>query len=131
MLLNRKRLLADRELLGRWGERRCEKFLKRKGFKRLVRNFSCKSGEIDLVMADIDGGIIFVEVKTRANEDFAPAESAITAAKKNRLSRAGRYFLAVNNIAGRPCRFDVVTIVLGRLGAEQIKHYENAFVICS
>ena len=47
-LLNRGRLLADRKKLGRWGEKRCESFLKKKGFKRLARNFSCKSGEIDL-----------------------------------------------------------------------------------
>ena len=128
MLLNRRRLLADAKVLGRWGEKRCEKFLKRKGLKTLARNFSCKTGEIDLVMVDTDGSIVFVEVKSRADENFGPAESVITPAKKARLFRTARYFLATNNIEDRPFRFDVVTIVLGQTGPEQIKHYKNAFV---
>lgn len=128
MLLNRRKLLANRELLGQWGEKRCEKFLKTKGFRKLARNFFCKTGEIDLVMADADGSIVFVEVKTRADESFSPAESVITPAKKNRMSRAARYFLATHNIKDRPFRFDVVTVILGQAGPVQIRHYENAFV---
>ena len=127
-LLNRGRLLADQKKFGRWGERRCESFLKKKGFKKLARNFSCKSGEIDLIMVDTKGAIVFVEVKTRANEAFEPAESVITPAKRTKLNRAARYFLTIHNIENRPFRFDVVTIVLGQKGRPQIKHYENAFV---
>jgi putative endonuclease len=128
---NRKSKIVNRkskEQLGRWGEKRSEKFLKRKGLKTLTRNFSCKTGEIDLVMVDSDGTLVFVEVKTRANEGFSPSESAVTKAKKTRMLRAVRYFLATNNIENRPFRFDVVTIVLGEKGPEQIRHYENAFV---
>jgi len=136
LLSKKRRPPADKDLLGRWGEKRSEKFLKRKGLKTLTRNFSCKTGEIDLIMVDSDGTLVFVEVKTRTNEDFSssslmghlPAESAITEVKKNRMIRATRYFLATNNIEDRPCRFDVVTIVLGEKGPEQIRHYENAFV---
>ncbi len=127
-LLNRDKLLADRKKLGRWGEKHCESFLKRKGFKRLARNFSCKSGEIDLIMVDTGSDIVFVEVKTRADEAFEPAESVITPAKKTRMSRAARFFLAIHNIEDRPFRFDVVTVVLGQSGPIQIRHYENAFV---
>ena len=127
-LLNKRKLLTDRKLLGRWGEKRCEKFLKSKGLKTLTRNYSCKTGEIDLVMVDTDRTIVFVEVKTRADEDFSPAESVITYPKKKRMSRAARFFLTTNNIEDRPFRFDVVTIVLNRTGKEEIRHYENAFV---
>jgi putative endonuclease len=128
MLLNRRKLLADRELLGRWGEKRCEKYLMRKGLKKLARNFSCKTGEIDLVMVDTDGSIVFTEVKARADETLTPAESVITAPKKAKLKRTARYFLAIHNIEDRPFRFDIVTIILGQTGPEQIRHYENAFV---
>lgn len=127
-LLNRDKLLADRKKLGLWGEKRCENFLKKKGFRKLARNFSCKSGEIDLIMVDMEGAIVFVEVKTRADETFEPTESVITAAKKNRMNRAAYHFLATHNIKDRPFRFDVVTIVLGQSGPIQIKHYESAFV---
>ena len=128
MLANRRKLLADTKRLGRWGEKRCERFLRRKGLKTLSRNFSCKSGEIDLIMVDSDGTVAFVEVKTRASEHFGPSESAITSAKKTRMLRAARYFLATHEIDDRPLRFDVVTIVLGEKGRPQIRHYENAFV---
>jgi len=128
LLLNRHKLLADAKLLGRWGEKRCEKFLKSKGLKTLARNFSCKTGEIDLIMVDIDSSIVFVEARTKATETFEPPESSITAPKKARLARAARYFLATHNIEDRPFRFDVVTIVLGQTGQPKIKHYKNAFV---
>jgi putative endonuclease len=125
---SRNKLLADKALFGRWGEKRCEKFLKRKGLKNLARNFSCKTGEIDLIMVDADKTIVFVEVKTRADESFSPSESAVTSAKKTKMLRAARYFLSIHNIENRPFRFDVVTIVLGRKGRPEIRHYENAFV---
>lgn len=122
--------MSDRKLLGRWGERRCERFLKRKRLKTLARNFSCKSGEIDLVMMDTvadDGMIVFVEVKTRRNEDFAPAQESVTRKKRDRLIRTAKYFLKTYKIQ-RPARFDVVAIVLGEKGPAEIRHYESAFV---
>ena len=128
MFLMRRRLLADRVKLGRWGEKRAERFLRGKGFRILARSFSCRAGELDLVMVDGDGVMVFVEVKTRADEAFSPVEAAITARKRQRMTRAARYFLATHDIQDRPCRFDVVTVVLGRSGGPQIRHYESAFV---
>ena len=125
---NRARLLADIAQLGRWGERYCLRYLKRKGFKELTRNYSWKTGEIDLVMVDSDSCVVFVEVKTRANEDFAPAESAVTEDKKHKLIMTARSFITSNNIANRPCRFDVVIIILPPKGEPEIRHYKNAFV---
>ncbi len=120
--------MDDHKLLGRWGEKRCEQFLKRKGLKTLTRNFSCRTGEIDLVMVDTDSAIVFVEVRTKADSDFASPEDSITTPKKTRLLRTARYFLATNNIQDRPYRFDIVAIVLDKTAHPKIKHYKNAFV---
>jgi putative endonuclease len=128
MLLNRRKLLADQKRLGRWGEKRCEKFLKSKGLKTLTRNYACKTGEIDLVMVDTDRSIVFVEVKARADESLTPAESVITPAKKAKLARTARCFLATNKIDDRPFRFDIATLILPQSGPPQIRHYKNAFV---
>ena len=125
-LLNRVKLLSGKRILGPWGERRCESYLKARGFKTLARNFSCKSGEIDLVMVDGDGVIVFVEVKTRADESFEQVESAVTWAKQKRIFRAARYFLSIHKITDRPYRIDVVAIVAGQKGPAKIRHYENA-----
>ncbi len=127
MLFNRSRLLADRESLGRWGEKRAEKFLRTRGFKTLIRNFSCKTGEIDLVMVDTDSTLVFVEVRTRADELCGPPEQSVTSSKKAKLARTARYFLAAHDIDDRPFRFDVVAIVLPPKGPARIEHYQNAF----
>jgi len=128
LLLNRRKLLTEPKRLGRWGERTCEKFLKRRGLKTLTRNFSCKAGEIDRVMVDTDRSIVFVEVKTRAREDFTPTESVVTKSKMGKLARTARYFIALYDIENRPYRFDVVTIILSQTGRPKITHYKNAFV---
>jgi len=86
LLLNRTRLLADPKRLGKWGEKRCESFLKKKGLKTLARNYASKTGEIDLVMVDGDRSIVFVEVKTRTGEDLTAAESVVTAPRRPKPS---------------------------------------------
>lgn len=120
--------MADKARLGRWGEKQGERFLKRKGLKTLTRNYLCKVGELDLIMVDSDGTLVFVEVKTRANEDFGPSESAVTGTKRARVVRAARHFLAAHEIEDRPYRFDVVTVVLAQEGPAEVRHYQNAFV---
>jgi putative endonuclease len=127
MILNRRKLLSDKARLGRWSERRCERFLRNKGLRTLTRNYSCKLGELDLVMVDPDGAVVFVEVRSRTDEDFSSPEATITAGKRQRLRHAVHYFLAAYRIEDRPLRFDVITLVLGRSGPPQIRHYENAF----
>ena len=128
IVLNRRKLLTDRKLLGQWGEKYCHRFLKKQGMKTLTRNFSCKTGEIDLVMVDTDSTIVFIEVRTRSDEIFNSVESSITTPKKVRLLRTARYFITTHNIDDRPLRFDIVTIVLSPKGPPQIRHYKNAFV---
>jgi putative endonuclease len=128
MILFRRRLLNDRARLGRWGERRCERYLRDKGLRTLARNYFCKVGELDLVMVAPDSTLVFVEVRSRADERFGPAEATVTPAKRARVARAARHFLAVLNIEDRPLRFDVVALILGRRGPPQIRHYERAFV---
>jgi putative endonuclease len=120
--------LADQKLLGKWGQKQSEKFLKKKGFKSLTKNFSCKTGEIDLIMVDADGTIVFIEVKSRKDETFARAESAVNHSKRHKLSQTAKFFLRSCNIEDRPCRFDIVTVILDKSNSVKINHYENAFV---
>lgn len=88
-------------------------FLEREGLRILERNYRCKMGEIDLIAKSGDT-TIFVEVRARSSEAFGGAAASITAAKRARLIRAARHYLARHR--GDPaCRFDVVLI----RGAEQ------------
>ncbi|HAL46016.1 MAG TPA: YraN family protein [Phycisphaerales bacterium] len=127
---NLKKILSDSHLLGQWGQKQCEKFYKAKGCKVLARNFLCKSGEIDLIIGQTDGTVVFVEVKTRSNEIFADAESAITLAKKKRMTKAANLFVKKYELDSSPFRFDVVIVRPDEKGKAQIRHYESAFVPC-
>jgi putative endonuclease len=120
--------MANPKHLGRWGERQAERYLRRKGLKTLDRNARYRMGEIDLVMVDPDGAIVFVEVKTRLNEDFQPVETVITQTKKGRLRNAIRTYEVAHHIENRPYRCDVVAVILGPQGRPEIRHYEKAFV---
>jgi len=124
----RKALLADPKRLGRWGERRSERFLKDAGLKTIARNWRCKVGEVDIVMADDAGTVVFVEVKTRADEKFANAQDAVGYGKRKRLGSLAKYFLKSYNITDKHVRFDVVAVVLGEKGRGEIRHYKNAFI---
>jgi putative endonuclease len=124
----RRRLLSDPKKLGRWGEKRCEKHLKAKGYRTLARNYQCALGEIDLVMAAPDGAVVFIEVKTRRNEDYARACDAVNRHKRIRMTRTAEYFRRIYRVKDRPLRFDVVAVVLGDGLKAEITHYENAFV---
>ena len=124
----RKRLLANPHRLGRWGQNKAEVFLKRQGLRTLARNFAGANGELDLVMGDRDGTIVFVEVKTRRDETFMPAVAAVNAKKRRHITRTAKCFLKQFKISDRPLRFDIITVVLGKKGKPQIQHYPNAFV---
>lgn len=126
LLWGRQRLLDDPKRLGRWGQKQAERFLRRKGCDTLARNYASSDGEIDLVMADGEA-VVFVEVKTRRGEDFAPATSAVNYRKQQKLIRTAKRFLRQYRVSDRPLRFDVITVVLGEQGQPEIRHYPNAF----
>ena len=123
----RTKLLQDPGRLGRWGENQARRFLQSSGFTAIAKNWRFGKGELDLVMAD-GPTIVFVEVKSRADEDFTRATTAITADKKRVLFRTAKRFLRQYNLSDRPLRFDVVTVILGKIGKPRIRHYRNAFV---
>ena len=116
----------SRKKLGRKGERLARNYLAKRGFRCLKRNYTTKGGEIDLIMRQAKT-MVFVEVKTRRSEDFAAGEEAVNFRKQKHMIAAARYFLQVHDLFGRPCRFDVVVVVIPEKGRESIRHYENAF----
>lgn len=98
---------------GQAAERAAETFLLGRGLRLVARNWRCKGGEIDLVMADGDV-LVFVEVRARSGSGFGGAAGSITPAKQARVILAARHYLAARG-ADVPCRFDVVLLQSGRL----------------
>ncbi len=73
-----------------------------------------RGGEIDLILRDRDGTLVFVEVRARTSTAQGGAAASIGAAKRARLVRAARHYL-LRLAAPPPCRFDVVAIDGGQL----------------
>jgi len=88
-------------------EGRAQALLERRGWRLVARNYQCRGGEIDLIMRDQTGVLVFIEVRARARSDFGDAAQSITLAKRRRLILAARHYL-LRRPAAR-CRFDVVT----------------------
>jgi len=115
---------------GEWGERRAEDFLRRLGWRTLGRRVrGGRHGEVDLVMRDPRGVVIFVEVKTRGTEDFGRPVSAVGRKKRETLSHAAIAILRGMRPPPDYFRFDVVEVI----GREDdpappvIRHLENVF----
>ncbi|MGE0482782.1 MAG: YraN family protein [Gammaproteobacteria bacterium] len=91
-------------------EARIENFLLERGLTTLARNYSCRGGEIDLVMRERDV-IVFVEVRFRRSARFGSAAESVDAGKRRRLILAAHHYLAHHPaLADAPCRFDVVAV---------------------
>ena len=110
-----------KKLLGRVGEKKAGEFLKKKGYKILETNYKTHVGEIDVIAMD-DEQVVFVEVKTRTNDDFGSPSEAVNRKKQEKYYKVATEFLMREELSDRVCRFDVVEIENG-----QINHIFNAF----
>ena len=82
------------------------------GLQLAVRNYRTPGrggGEIDLIMRERDGTLVFVEVRSRGSLAAGGAAASVSAAKRARIVRAALYYLA-RLPAPPPCRFDVVLV---------------------
>lgn len=110
---------------GKIWESRAEQFLLSQGLILITKNFSTRSGEIDLIMRD-DTHIAFVEVRFRSTTRFGGAIGSVTRAKQKKLIKCARAFLVRNPVwATRPCRFDV--IAYDAKGGGQPQWFQAAF----
>ena len=76
---------------------------------RVARGPGARGGEIDLILRDRDGTLVFVEVRQRRGSTHGGAAASVTTAKQRRLVLAARHYL-LRFAAPPPCRFDVLAI---------------------
>jgi putative endonuclease len=123
-----KRLFGSRpqaDSLGRRGENIAARFLRNQGYKIIQRNFNSGAGELDIV-AKLGNMLVFVEVKTRTDDDPTP-ETQVDDFKRNQLTKAARIYLSRYGQPQPPARFDVVAIVWPPNQQPRIRHTVNAF----
>jgi putative endonuclease len=112
--------------LGQRGEALAAAELARRGYTILQRNWRCSHGEVDIV-AEHEGWLVFVEVRTRRGSIMGTPEASITPAKRTRLIRVAQQYLLDCELDEVDWRIDVVAVVMVRSGrVERIDVYENA-----
>jgi len=103
-------------VLGDAGEAQALAHLLAAGLRLVERNYrvargpSAAAGEVDLILRDRDGTLVFVEVRSRASSRHGGAAASIGLRKRARIVFAARHFLASRHASPPPCRFDVVAI---------------------
>ena len=113
--------------IGEIGEEYTVKFLKKKKYKILERNYRKRYGEIDII-AENKNYIVFVEVKTRHKDSMTSAADAVNRQKQIRIIKTASLYLAENETE-KFCRFDVCEVYVNsdNLKLVDINYIEAAF----
>ena len=112
---------------GAWGEDLALRYLTRRGYTLVERNYRTRRGEIDLIVRNEDI-LVFVEVKLRRTTGFGdPLEAVTPASKQPSAPLAEQYLYTDNQPDFDTLRFDVVGILADRTRGTRIEHIEDAF----
>lgn len=112
--------------IGDFGEEVAAQFLLRTGYKILNRKFRTKTGEIDII-AQQNGTIIFVEVKTRRSAVFGSPAEAVTYTKQQKIIKTALCYLNMTQKVNSPCRFDVLEVFIKPDKTFECNHIVAAF----
>ena len=115
---------TQNKLTGRFGEDLAAKFLEKKGYKILKRNWGSRWGEIDII-GEVDGVIVFVEVKTKTSLLYGSPTQMVDSRKLQQIARmAAVYPAGIKQMK----RIDVVTVLLNRdHSVREINHYQGVY----
>ena len=118
---------STRKEQGDEAEARALVYLQRQGLRLVERNYRValgprvRAGEVDLILRDRDGTLVFVEVRQRAGFSHGGAAASVTATKQRRIVLAARHYL-LRQASPPPCRFDVLAF-----DGEQMQWLQAAF----
>ena len=112
----RRRRINPDLAAGRRGEDLAHRFLRRQGFTVVARNFrprSAGAGEVDLIGWERER-LVFVEVKSRATDDYGMPERAVDPEKQGYIERAAREYSRRAQVDWGLVRFDIVSVLMTR-----------------
>ena len=119
--------MHERQALGALGEDAVAREYRDRGYRVLARNWRCRAGELDLILARA-GLVVFCEVKTRRGSAFGAGYEAVTPTKQRKLRQVAAQFLAWTEQAPRGSRFDVASVAAhGGAGSFEVHIFEDAF----
>ncbi|NLE01651.1 MAG: YraN family protein [Fibrobacter sp.] len=120
--MDNKSNFSSNHVKGDVGETMAIEYLISKGYTLVCEKYRSKIGEIDCVVKDPDGTIVFVEVKSAKSMNCGNPLFRVTSAKQKKIARVALQYLSEHKMLRIRCRFDVIGVV-----GEKIDHIRNAF----
>ena len=119
--------MNGRSALGIEGEDATARLYEEHGYLVLARNWRCRIGELDLVLAR-DDVLVFCEVKTRSGAGFGGGYEAVTSRKQAKLRSLAEAFLLATRTSPSSMRFDVASVATAGSGrGATVELFEDAF----
>lgn len=115
--------MAQHNELGKWGEDVAADYLVRHGYSIVERNWTFGHKEVDIIATN-GQMLLFIEVKTRRNDNYGNPYQAVDWKKQRNLMKAMRHYVSVNKVS-MPVRFDIVSVI-GEPECYRVEQYENA-----
>jgi putative endonuclease len=112
--------------VGRAGEVAALEHYRRAGYRVMARNWRCRLGEIDLVLAK-GSVLVFCEVKSRRGAGLGGPYEAVHWRKQRKLRALAEAFLSASGEPAPAVRFDVASVTLDARGRPSIFVFEGAF----
>ena len=117
----------DKIARGQLAEDAAVRYLQRQGYRIVERNFRSRLGEIDII-TEHEGYIVFVEVRSRRGSSFGVPQETVNRTKQGKVRRMATQYLKFKGAWQRPCRFDVVGVILDRAdNIESVELIRDAF----
>lgn len=119
--------MAEHNELGKWGEDEAALYYEDRGYEILERDWKVGKRDIDLIALTEDKDtLVFVEVKTRQNNDLQEPEEAVDVKKMRNLAIAANAYVKLHGL-DMDVRFDIISVIGKCSCVESIECFEDAF----
>jgi putative endonuclease len=118
-------MTTNKKETGDLGEKKAAAYLLENDYKILATNWRFLKAEIDIIALHNDF-LVFVEVKTRATNDFGNPEEFVTPRQQKLIINAAHEFI-IKNDRNEESRFDVIAVIIQNNKVMNIEHIEDAF----
>ena len=119
--------MAEHNDLGKWGEDEAALYYEDRGYEILERDWKVGKRDIDLIALTEDKEtLVFVEVKTRQNNDLQEPEEAVDVKKMRNLAIAANAYVKLHGL-DMDVRFDIISVIGKCSCVESIECFEDAF----
>lgn len=113
----------DKLSIGKAGEEEALRYYLQRGYRLRDRNWRYLKAEVDLIVEN-DDWLVFVEVKSRANDAYGEGQEFVSRAQQKRLIKAANAYVEQKDLY-KEIRFDIIAIL--REPKFQLSHFEEAF----